>query len=33
MEDVSFYQGIQELPSMICNDGELELDYDPVLIV
>ena len=33
MEDVSFYQGLQELPSMVCNDGELELDYDPVLIV
>ena len=32
MHKASFFQAVQELPAMVCRDGELELDYDTVLI-
>lgn len=32
MEIVSFFKAVQELPSLIDKNGELELDYDTVII-
>ena len=32
MEIASFFQAVQELPSLIDRHGELELDYDTVII-
>lgn len=32
MEKISYWQAIQELPANICRNGELEPDYDNVII-